>query len=55
MIGPNNSSIAPGSFMPSLHNIFKAQSSTTTTITTTVTSTSSKLVSTNTLMTSRVS
>lgn len=56
LIGISSSTIPPGTFIPSLHNIFKAQSITTTTTTTTpMTCTSSKLVTTNSLLTSRVS
>lgn len=56
LVGINSSTIQPGTFIPSLHNIFKAQSITTTTTTTTpMTCTSSKLVTTNSLLTSRVS
>lgn len=54
LIGISNNTIPP--FIPNLHNIFKAQSITTTTTTTSpMTSTSSKLVTTNALLTSRVS
>lgn len=56
LVGISCNTIKQGTFIPSLHNIFKAQSITTTTTTTlSMTSTSSKLVTTNALLTSRVS